>query len=172
MPPRRPRPTDAVADSFRLEDAPGHLLRRNHQRSYDIFTELVGSDGPTRQQVALMVALRRQPGATQNQLAAATSIDRNTLSEMLRRMVDRGLIDRRRAALDSRAYELVLTPAGNDLLAAVMPAVAETQRRILEPLPPHLRPVFLHCLKLLAGIEHDDAHPSGSPIDSQAHIRS
>ncbi len=171
MPPRRPTAPN-LADSFRLEDAPGHLLRRNHQRSYDIFTELVGNEGPTRQQVALMVALRRQPGATQNQLAAATSIDRNTLSEMLRRMIHRGLVDRRRAALDSRAYELVLTAQGEDLLVSVMPAVAETQARILEPLPPHLRPVFLHCLKLLAGLEHDVPQASGSPSDAQAHIRS
>jgi DNA-binding MarR family transcriptional regulator len=136
-------------DAARL---PGPLLRRAHQRSHDLYTELVGRDGPTRQQMAVLIALHQRPGASQAELAAATGIDRNTVAEMLGRMVERGLVQRRRAAGDGRAWELRLAAAGESLLRAAMPAAARVQDLLLEPIPPELRETFLDCLRRVARI--------------------
>ena len=105
----------AKLDSFDLISAPGYLLRRNHQRSFDIFTRLVGDD-VTRQQIALLVALNRRPGASQRDLVEATGIDKSTLKEMLNRMVARGWIDRERDRKDSRAWTMLITASGRALL--------------------------------------------------------
>jgi DNA-binding MarR family transcriptional regulator len=150
-PPCEPDIEEALAgwDAVRL---PGPLLRLVHQRSHDLYTELVGRDGPTRQQIAVLIALYQRPGASQAELTAATGIDRNTLAEMLGRLVERGLVERRRAAGDGRAWELRLGPTGAALLRETMPAALRVQRLLLEPIPPELRETFLECLRRVAGI--------------------
>lgn len=150
----------AAADvrSFRLIDAPGHLLRRNHQRSYEIFARLVGDD-ITRQQVALLVALEQNQGASQNQLVAATGLDKSTLKEMLGRMVANGWVARARDPNDRRAWTIRLTKEGKRLLEDRLPDVVRAQSEILEPLPPALRPVFIDCLKILLGLDRADEPP-------------
>ncbi len=80
---------------FDLLSAPGHLLRRNHQRSVDIFTRAVGDD-VTRQQIGTLLVLHRTPGASQRDLVDATGIDKSTLKEMLGRLVERGWVEARK----------------------------------------------------------------------------
>jgi DNA-binding MarR family transcriptional regulator len=145
--------------AFRLIDAPGHLLRRNHQRSYEIFARLVGDD-ITRQQIALLIALEQNQGASQSQLVDATGFDKSTLKEMLGRMVATGWVARARDATDRRAWTIRITKDGRRLLDERMARVAQVQTEILAPLPPELRPVFIRCLKLLLGLEEA---PSAAP---------
>ena len=139
-------------DAFQLMEAPGHLLRRNHQRSYELFTQLVGSD-VTRQQIALLIALNKNPGASQNELVGLTGFDKSTLKEMIGRLVSKGWVERNRDPDDSRAWKMHITPAGRALLDEKMDKVRAVQEEILKPLPAELRPVFLRCLRILIGIE-------------------
>lgn len=154
--PRAPRPPKAppsAIEAFVLHDAPGHLLRRCHQRSEELFTEAVGTDGPTRQQIALLVTVCQHPAASQAELVALTGIDKNTLAQMIKRLTERGLLERRRGEHDARTNSIHATPAAVCLLEEVMPSVRRVQEQILEPLPKHLRPSFLHCLRLISGLE-------------------
>jgi DNA-binding MarR family transcriptional regulator len=145
----RPDDPDEQLKSFRLSDTPGHLLRRWNQRSHEIFTELIGRDGPTRQQFALLITVYQRPGVTQSQLAAETGIDRVTLGDVLNRLVEKKWIERRRSQSDSRAYDVSLTAKGLKLLRQVTPLVVESQSKLLEPLPPEQRQGFLRCLQML-----------------------
>jgi DNA-binding MarR family transcriptional regulator len=141
---------------FNLLDAPGHLLRRNHQRSYEIFARHVGDD-VTRQQIALLIALAKKPGASQRELVEETGIDKSTLKEMLGRMVTRGWVTRERDPQDSRAWTMRITPCGEMLLAERINAVAAAQREILAPLPVADRDFFVRCLRVLIGHEEPAA---------------
>jgi MarR family transcriptional regulator, lower aerobic nicotinate degradation pathway regulator len=132
---------------------PGHLLRRCHQRSHEIFNQAIGRRGITRQQTALLLVLADHPGASQQELSDASGFDRNTLAEISHRLIRKGLIERRRSEADSRAYEVFLTPAGARLVQRILPDAHEVQRRILEPLPPALRDVFVRCLRIMLGLE-------------------
>ncbi|HUA25015.1 MAG TPA: MarR family transcriptional regulator [Steroidobacteraceae bacterium] len=136
---------------FDLLSAPGHLLRRNHQRSLDIFTRTVGDD-VTRQQIGTLLALHRKPGASQRDLVDATGIDKSTLKEMLGRLVERGWVRRERDSNDSRAWTMQLTPAGLSLLVERIDKVEAAQREILAPLPVRDRVIFLRYLRKLAGL--------------------
>jgi DNA-binding MarR family transcriptional regulator len=136
---------------FDLLSAPGHLLRRNHQRSVDIFTRLVGDD-VTRQQIGTLFALHRKPGASQRDLVDATGIDKSTLKEMLGRLVERGWVRRERDANDSRAWTMQLTPRGLDLLIERIDKVEAAQREILSPLTARDRVIFMRYLRKLAGL--------------------
>jgi len=139
--------------TFALRDAPGHLLRRCHQRSEELFTAAVGSDGPTRQQIALLVTVCQHPEVSQAELVARTGIDKNTLTQMIGRLTERGLLERRRGEHDARTNSITATPAAIALLEDVMPRVRQVQDQILEPLPKKLRPMFQHCLRLISGLE-------------------
>lgn len=150
--PRLPR-LPASVQGFALRDAPGHLLRRCHQRSEELFTEALGSDGPTRQQIALLVTVCQHPAASQAELVSLTGIDKNTLTQMIRRLIARGLLERRRGEHDARTNSIRATAAAVGLLEEVMPRVRRVQERIVEPLPKHLRPVFQRCLRLISGLE-------------------
>jgi DNA-binding MarR family transcriptional regulator len=158
----RYNPTMA-AEILALDDAPDHLLRRCHQRSREIYESLIGRRGLSRQQFAVLIAMGRNPGATLTGLAAASGFDRNTLAEMIGRLAAGGYVTRRRSARDARAFAIALTAKGARFVAAMMPKAHEVQRRILEPLPAALRPVFLHCLRLLLGLDapaREDAEPA------------
>lgn len=137
---------------FDLLEAPGHLLRRNHQRSYELFTQIVGAD-ITRQQVALLIALRQAPGASQNELVQLTGFDKSTLKEMLGRLVAKKWVARERDPQDSRAWKIHITAMGNSLLDERIGKVQAVQDQILAPLPSDLRPVFIRCLRILIGAE-------------------
>jgi DNA-binding MarR family transcriptional regulator len=139
-------------NGFSLLDAPGHLLRRNHQRSYEIFARHVGDD-VTRQQIALLIALARHPGSSQRELVGATGIDKSTLKEMLGRMVKREWVTRDRDPDDSRAWTMRITPGGEALLAERIDAVAAAQREIVAPLPEADRAAFIRSLRILIGFE-------------------
>ena len=148
-------PAEAGA-RFDLMSAPGHLLRRNHQRSYELFTQRVG-DTLTRQQFALLVALSQRPGASQNDLVGVTGMDKSTLKEMLGRMVTRGWVERQRDPSDSRAWTMRITADGRALIDDLAPKVAAAQRDILAPLPEADRPFFMRCLRVLLGLEDGSA---------------
>lgn len=136
---------------FDLNSAPGLLLRRNHQRSVDIFTRTVGDD-VTRQQIGTLIALHQKPGASQRHLVEATGIDKSTLKEMLGRMIKRGWVKRERDPNDSRAWTMHLTPDGLALLLERINQVRAAQIEILEPLPEQDRVIFMNYLRKIIGI--------------------
>jgi DNA-binding MarR family transcriptional regulator len=159
-PEQQPRLTKAIR-SFELREAPGHLLRRCHQRSEELFTAAVGTDGPTRQQIALLVTACQHPEATQAQLVSLTGIDKNTLTQMIGRLTERGLLERRRGSRDGRTNAISATPAAIRLLESVMPKVRRVQEQILEPVPEELRAAFLRCLRMVSGLDDDGEELSG-----------
>lgn len=144
---------DRAGAPLALDQAPGHLLRRCHQRSREIYEELIGHRGLSRQQFAVLIAMSRTANASLTGISDATGFDRNTLAEMIGRLLKKGYVTRRRSAEDGRAFEIALTPAGARFVVEMMPRAHEVQRRILEPLPAELRPLFVRCLRILIGLE-------------------
>jgi DNA-binding MarR family transcriptional regulator len=142
-------PVRRLLDEFRLEDVASHLLRRAHFLAEDLFAQEFGDESLTPRQKAAMVIVYQQPGLNQNALADRLFMDRNTVAEMVKRLVTAGMLRRHAARDDQRAYELFLAPAGAALLDRVMPRDAHVERRVLDKLPEEYRPLFVKCLRLL-----------------------
>jgi len=138
--------------SAALNLMPGHLLRRCQQRAVDLFTAELGEDGPTPRQFALLLCIRQNPGATQIELVRLSGIDRSTLAEMLRRLLQRGLVARQKTDGDRRANALRLTADGEAMLIRAVPIVAEVQERILAPIPRGQRERLIKLLSLIADL--------------------
>ena len=138
-----------ILDDFRLEDIGSHLLRRAHFLAEELFAQEFVDESLTPRQKAAMIIVYQQPGLNQNALADRLFMDRNTVAEMVKRLIAASLLRRLAAKDDQRAYELFLAPAGAELLNRVMPRDALVERRVLERLPEEYRPLFIKCLRLL-----------------------
>jgi DNA-binding MarR family transcriptional regulator len=68
-------------------------------------------------------------------LAAQTTLTTSGVTRVVDRLVERGLVTRRSCATDRRTTYAVITPAGRDLLAQVLPGHLElTEQWLMEPL--------------------------------------
>lgn len=146
-----------LLDRFDLTASVTHLLRRAHSRGDDLFAEIMCSGDLTPRQMALLVASYQNPGATVVELGAAIAVDRNTVAEMISRMVDTGLLRRDRSDRDRRAWSIYITDAGVDILREVLPRNERLMETVLEPLPLEYRPLFVKCLRLMAGLDESPA---------------
>lgn len=123
----------------------GHLIRRLHQQSTQVFQARMQAAGHdlTPVQFAALDAIARQPRVDQASLAATIGFDRATIGGVIERLEHKGLVQRVVSAHDRRARELSLTPAGRRLLAAIRPRVEALQADILAPLSRAERATFL-----------------------------
>ncbi|MEE2722705.1 MAG: MarR family winged helix-turn-helix transcriptional regulator [Pseudomonadota bacterium] len=116
---------------FSLRNVPGHLIRRSQQRAVDLFVAEVGENGPNPRQFAFLVNVFLSPGLSQTALVEASAIDRSTLMEVLRRMIDKGMIRKTRTKEDQPANALYITDAGIHLLENAVESTERAQQRIL-----------------------------------------
>ena len=139
-----------ILDNFHLPDVASHLLRRAHFQAEELFAQEFAKEALTPRQKAALVCVYQTPGLNQNELANRLFMDRNTVAELVKRLVSVGFLHRTSAADDQRAYQLFLAPTGAKLLNRVMVRDAMVEARILERLPEEYRPLFVKCLRLLA----------------------
>lgn len=139
----------SVLDRFRLEEIVSHLLRRAHFAAEERFAREFADEQITPRQKATLIAVYQRPGLSQNMLAVHLFIDRNTVAEMVKRLVARQLLQRRPSAGDRRAHELFLAPDGAAMLNRVMPRDATIERAILQRLPKADQKRFMTYLRLI-----------------------
>lgn len=137
----------------RIEMA-GHLIRRLHQQSTQVFqarTQAAGFE-LTSVQFAALDGVAEQPGIDQASLAAAIGFDRATIGGVIERLELKGLLERVVNAQDRRARQLQLTPEGEQLLAQCRPVVQALQAEILAPLTRAERTAFLALAQKALGL--------------------
>ena len=142
--------TEAILQDFRLHNVPSHLMRRAHFKAEELFAKAFPDEFVTPRQKAALVLLYQNPGLNQNTLSEYLVMDRNTVTEMIRRMISSELIERKRSSTDARSYQLFVAPAGMALLNRVMPLDASVEDALLAPLPEEYRDIFVKCLHLIA----------------------
>jgi DNA-binding MarR family transcriptional regulator len=147
--------------NFQLAETPSHLMRRCEQFYADLYSREAGNCDLTRSQMTVLAALDPNEGASQTALVEMTGIDRSTLAEMVRRMMERGLITRKRTETDLRANAVAITPAGRKALRAARAAAERAERALLEALPATERPRFVKYLATIAAAGQT-AGPSNS----------
>jgi DNA-binding MarR family transcriptional regulator len=144
-------------DSSRLERSPIHLLHRAGQCAGEVFVAEIGPADLTPRQYAVLVAVALCEGLSQTELVEKTGIDRSTLADIVRRLLKKGLLQRRRTREDARAYAVKLTEEGIRTLRASEPVVRRVDDRILSALPTQQRERFIEDLNTiiaaLSGLE-------------------
>ena len=137
----------SILDRFELGDVVSHLLRRAHFAAEERFAREFADEQITPRQKATLIAVYQRPGLSQTMLAEHLFMDRNTVAEMVTRLVARRLLERRPSAGDRRAHEFFLAPDGAAMLNRVMPRDASIERAILQSLPKGGEKRFLKYLR-------------------------
>jgi MarR family transcriptional regulator, temperature-dependent positive regulator of motility len=132
----------------------GHLIRRLHQQSTQVFQARMLAAGfdLTSVQFAALDAIAEQPGIDQASLAATISFDRATIGGVVERLEQKALVQREISVEDRRSRRLTLMPEGEQLLAACRPVVEALQADILAPLSAAERVAFQALARKALGL--------------------
>jgi DNA-binding MarR family transcriptional regulator len=139
-----------LARNWQLEGGVGFLLRLLEARYDELYQSLTRQTDITPRQFGVLMALYQRGPMTASVLADRISCDRNTLSEMLKRMAERRLLLKKSNPEDRRSIQVQITAKGEEALLAVVPAAAELQNLMLAPLRKEDRTHFLKCLLAIA----------------------
>ncbi len=133
----------------RLVRSPLHMLHRASQCAGDVFHGEIGGDDLTPRQYAVLLTVSQNEGISQTGLVERTGVDRSTLADIVRRMLKKGLLQRRRTKEDARAYAVKLTEEGRRHLKLADPVARRVDDRILDALPTKQREQFLDDLAVI-----------------------
>jgi DNA-binding MarR family transcriptional regulator len=155
---KSPRKT---GNGFELSQAPSHMLRRCVQYANDLFSQEPASSDLTKQQFTVLAAVEQNEGVSQTDLVGMTGIDRSTLAEMIRRMIEKGLLQRERTESDARANAVRLGPAGRKALRSARIASERVERTLLAALPASDRAKFARMLSSIVSAAETGVHGAG-----------
>lgn len=118
------------------DDMPGHLARRFQQIAVAVFLAEVEDAGfdLTPVQYAALATVNANPAIDQITLAGLIAYDRTTITGVVDRLVQKGLVVRKTSSRDRRARELEITDEGKKTLRKITPAVESAQRIMLRGL--------------------------------------
>jgi DNA-binding MarR family transcriptional regulator len=135
-----------VAD--RLPRHPIGLARRLYQIATAVAAEVHQHEqtGLRHLEFGVIVRIHDTPGLDQNSLAEWMALDRTTISALVFRLEQQGLIERAVNGADRRARVLRLTRAGRTLHDRMRTKSEAAQQRILSVLAPAERRAFLDML--------------------------
>jgi DNA-binding MarR family transcriptional regulator len=144
------RSAGEIARTLKLEKGLGFLVRLLDTRVHLLYEHLTAQNEITPRQFGVLLTLHQQGTLTLTELARQIRVDRSTLGEMINRMAERSLITKRNNGNDRRSAEVLLTPAGRNVLLEIVAGAAQLQGALLAPLPAEDRAHFMRCMKLIA----------------------
>ena len=99
-----------------------HLLHRAGQCADELFATQIKERDLTPRQFVVLMAVAGSEEPSQTTLVQKTGIDRSTVADIVRRLVERGLLVRKRTRRDARTYAVRLTARGEAALKNAQPA--------------------------------------------------
>jgi DNA-binding MarR family transcriptional regulator len=104
----------------------------------------------TPSQRTVLLAVRDNSASSQTGLVKVTGIDRSTMADIVRRLIEKGYLARKRDKEDARAYEVMLTDEGIKAIARLSPIAERAEKEIMEKIPASLRKPLREALTALA----------------------
>ena len=134
-----------------------HLIHRAEQCAGDIFARVAPSGVLTPRQFAILESIGENTGISQTGLVEKTGIDRSTLADIVRRMLEKDLIQRQRTPEDARAYAVKLTRKGVNTLKKMRLHADSVDKQFLAAIPKEHRETFLAVLaQIVATLSEQD----------------
>lgn len=140
---------------------PGFLIRRLHQIHTALFMEETRAFGITPVQYSLLSALLEHGEMDQNTLATAIGLERTGVAEVLLRLVDRALLERRPSTEDKRVKLVSLSREGRTLVKRMHASAQRAHDRTIDHLPASERAKFM--LQMARLVEANNAQ-SAAPL--------
>ena len=139
------QPDTREADRLGLED--WALLAQVAQAYRSLSDSFMDRIGMHRAQATLLCRLFAQDGMTQSEIAEQLSVQGATVTNMLQRMEDGGLVVRRRDPEDNRLVRVYLTDSGRKQERAITEQFMKVEEAIFDGLDHQQRIVLRQMLK-------------------------
>lgn len=111
-----------------------------------MFAANIGEVSLTPRQFEVLKAVSLSDEPSQTLLVELTGIDRSTLADIVRRLVERNLLKRKRTRHDARMYAVTLSGEGQAALKAAEPVVSEINERLAAGLTKREREALVAAL--------------------------
>jgi DNA-binding MarR family transcriptional regulator len=148
-------PERASDDFSRSLDAVRAVVRAMRLNSRDV--ELTA--GISLAQLFVLQQIAERSAETLNDLAERTATHQSSVSVVVRRLTNRGLVSRRSSSVDKRRVQIVATPAGQALLERAPRTIQKRLITALESLSPPERHQLANLLErwlISAGVSMTD----------------
>ena len=157
------------ADSFRLQDSIGYLIKRTKRLMHERIEAVFASQGITFQQWVVLMYLRDGLATTTVGLCQELRHDSGAMTRLIDQLDERGFIERRRQEADRRVVDLALTNAGRKMVESLIPLAVDTLNTALAGFTKaevHQLQALLR--KLIARVGEMNAQAEGTPMKEQA----
>lgn len=133
-----------------MNESISYLLAQTCKAHRTMANELLHQAGLHAGQEMILHRLWQQDGLSPSELSGAICVQPATITKMVQRMVDTGLLEKRRDEADTRSWRIFLTDRGkqihaevqqiwNDLEAKTVKGLTEEQKKQLIGLLSHIR---------------------------------
>lgn len=154
---------NGALDQTELSRYPGYLLARARWQAFRNFERNIGRPLSLRPvEYSILLLLHTNHGASQRQLAQALGVAAPNMTGILRRLQERGLIERVRAEEDRRMQSITLSAKGRKLLQRARDAGRDMDTAWLARLSPGEQALLM---ELLAKLSQPAAPPEGGATD-------
>lgn len=137
-------------DQSELKKHPGYFLARARFIAFRTFEQHIGQLCDVRPvEFALMVLLGSNQHVTQKRLAQTLGVAQPNMTGLLRRLEERGLLERTRAEKDKRVQYITLTTAGAKLLRQAVAAGKDMDKGWLRRLSNGEQAILIELLEKL-----------------------
>lgn len=140
---------------FELREMVGHLIRVTQQVHFSLWGDGIGEARLTSPQYAVLHVLAHEQPIDQRTLGDRASLDRSTVTDIVGRLVERGLVERTLDPQDARRRLVQLTRHGATVQRAAAVKAAEINEALLDALDESDRSNLLRILNKL--LDHHEA---------------
>ncbi|MCX7273551.1 MAG: MarR family winged helix-turn-helix transcriptional regulator [Burkholderiales bacterium] len=144
-------------------DRPGYLVRRLHQIHVAMFLDTVADGDITPIQYGLLSILTSHPGIDQFTIGEELGLDRANVAGILKRLEARKLVTRVVDPANRRRKLCLATSRGTEFVRAHHQQMQASQKRLLGPLAPEEREVFMNLLSRLVEANNESGRTSLRP---------
>jgi DNA-binding MarR family transcriptional regulator len=138
-------------DLSAVQHLTGFLVAMVDVPARHVYQRYIGKPYDLREvEFTLLVLLQANHGAAPKQLAQALNMPAPNVTVLLDKMVERGLVERRRSPSDGRALEVHLTDKGHTLAARIHEVSLTMEDSLMQPLSPAERAMLRELLIKLA----------------------
>ena len=129
-----------------LETLVGYHLRRASNAFGTDFSRALAGTGVRQVLLGILSVVAANPGANQGSVGRVLGIQRANMVALINDLVERGLIDRKVAEGDRRAFALTITDPGKALLETALGRIAVHEAEMLSDLSDAEREVLIDLL--------------------------
>ena len=118
-----------------MDDTLHYLIMANHMLVQKALLERLKDTGLTIGQPKILDHLKEHDGSNQKEIARACFLEAGSLTTILNKMEEKGLIERRILNGNRRSFHIFLTPLGKEKLRLVDEAFSEIEKKALADIP-------------------------------------